>query len=157
MRRHRIGSAGVVGTAPAMLAVLCLGASAADSPYRPGSGGYPRFGAKKAEPGLRYGRLQDFPLPKTLLYSVSADELLAEGERTCPGGGWSKIGTLELPHRRESRRARPLSFDSVARPGRIAARGVMNGKSPGTDHDPTNDCAALVVRWVGDPYRLGER
>lgn len=42
---------------------------------------------------------------------------------------WSKIGTLERPDRNESRRARPLSLESVARPGTIAAPGVANGES----------------------------
>jgi hypothetical protein len=51
-------------------------------------------------------------------------------ERPRPRGGWSEIGTLEGPDRHESRRARPLSLDSVGRLGTIAALGVMvNGKS----------------------------
>lgn len=50
-----------------------------ESPYRP-AGGYPRFDAKQEEPGLTYGTVDDLPLPKTLLYSVSPDELLADGQ-----------------------------------------------------------------------------
>ncbi|MFH1742371.1 MAG: hypothetical protein ABIH23_25485 [bacterium] len=59
---------------------------AVDSPYLPGPGRYPRFEAKAAQPGLSYGKISDFPLPKTLLYSVDADELLADLD------GWIERG-----------------------------------------------------------------
>lgn len=35
-------------------------------------------------------------------------------EQPGPGGGWSKIGTLERRDRRASRRARPVSLGSVS-------------------------------------------
>lgn len=63
-----------------LLAATSFDVAALDSPYRPGPGGYPRFQAKEAEPGLTYGNLSDFPLPRTLLYAVTADELLADAE-----------------------------------------------------------------------------
>ena len=37
--------------------------------------------------------------------------------------------SLERPDRHESRRARLLSLESVARPGTMAAQSVINGKS----------------------------
>ncbi|MDX9972020.1 MAG: hypothetical protein RBU21_03410 [FCB group bacterium] len=58
----------------------------ADSPYAPGPGLYPRFDAKQAQPGVEYGTLPDLPLPKTILYSVSPDELLADAE------AWTQAG-----------------------------------------------------------------
>jgi hypothetical protein len=63
-----------------ILIVLLLGdlsVPAEQSPYRPDTG-YPRFDAKQETPGLHYGSVADFALPKTLLYSVSVDELLAD-------------------------------------------------------------------------------
>ncbi len=60
--------------------------STAESPYAPGPGKYPRFDAKDAEPGVEYGVLEDFPLPKTILYSLGADELLADAEE------WARSG-----------------------------------------------------------------
>jgi hypothetical protein len=64
-----------------------LGAvQAIDSPYSPGPGKYPRFESKQAEPGLSYGKAKDFPLPKTILFSVTPDELLADA------GEWSRRG-----------------------------------------------------------------
>lgn len=62
----------------ALLAVAT--AYAAESPFKPGPGRYPRFDSKQAEPGLTYGKAQDLPLPKTVLYSVGADELLKDAE-----------------------------------------------------------------------------
>jgi hypothetical protein len=66
--------------------VLAALPSTADSPYAPGPGRYPRFDAKQAQPGVEYGTLPDFPLPKTVLYSVNPDELLADAE------AWTKAG-----------------------------------------------------------------
>ncbi len=48
------------------------------SPYQAGPGKYPRFDSKQAEPGLAYGSVEGFPLPKTILFSVSTDELTAD-------------------------------------------------------------------------------
>ena len=44
----------------------------------------------------------------------SGQGLLLRGnrEQPRPGGGWSKIGTLERPGRHESRRKRPFSLES---------------------------------------------
>ncbi|MCC6155190.1 MAG: hypothetical protein IT367_15590 [Candidatus Hydrogenedentes bacterium] len=50
------------------------------SPYTPGPGLYPRWTAKEAEPGLTYGQGDLAQLPKTLLYSVTLDELSADAE-----------------------------------------------------------------------------
>ncbi len=58
----------------------------ADSPYSPGPGKYPRFDSKQAEPGISYGQTPDLALPKTLLYSVGPDELLADAE------AWARLG-----------------------------------------------------------------
>ena len=72
-----------------MSAIVALSACAAfcsEGPYSPGSGKYPRFDSKQAEPSVSYGAAQDFPLPKTLLYSVSAEELLSDAET------WTKLG-----------------------------------------------------------------
>ncbi|MBI4558057.1 MAG: hypothetical protein HY706_10795 [Candidatus Hydrogenedentes bacterium] len=41
---------------------------------------------EKAEPGLSYGRLEDFPLPKSILFSIGPDDLLADAEE------WSRRG-----------------------------------------------------------------
>lgn len=54
------------------------GETSLPSPYRSGPGLYPRFEAKQADEGISYGEAGDFPLPKTLLYSVGADELVAD-------------------------------------------------------------------------------
>ncbi|NUN98637.1 MAG: hypothetical protein HUU16_20975, partial [Candidatus Omnitrophica bacterium] len=51
-----------------------------DTPYTPGPGKYPRFQAKEAEPGLTYGKADGFELPKTILFSLSPDELAADAE-----------------------------------------------------------------------------
>ena len=69
-----------------LLAALPSAGAAPDSPYKPGPNRYPRFEAKSAEHGVTYGRRDDLPLPKTILYSVSPDELLADAEE------WSKRG-----------------------------------------------------------------
>jgi hypothetical protein len=66
--------------------VAASSAPALDSPYTPGPGRYPRFEAKQAEPGLTLGESKDLPLPKTILYSVGVDELLADAEE------WSRRG-----------------------------------------------------------------
>lgn len=50
------------------------------SPYSPGPGLYPRWTAKEAEPGLTYGAGDPAQLPKTLLYSVTLDELAADAD-----------------------------------------------------------------------------
>ena len=73
----------VVATALSSLAAI---AADLDSPYRPAPGKYPRFDSKQAEPGIAYGQIPDFRLPKTLLYSVSPEELLADAE------AWAKLG-----------------------------------------------------------------
>ncbi len=56
------------------------------SPYTPGPGLYPRWTAKDAEPGITYGPGDPAQLPKTLLYSVTVDELAADAEE------WVKHG-----------------------------------------------------------------
>lgn len=65
-------------TLVAYLFLAALPAWTQESPYRP-AGGYPRFDAKQEEPGMNFGTVDDLALPKTLLYSVSPDELLADG------------------------------------------------------------------------------
>ena len=51
------------------------------SPYRPVKDGYPRFESKRAEPGVTFGAAPELPLPKTLLYAVTVDELTADADR----------------------------------------------------------------------------
>lgn len=67
-----------------VLVALCVRFTACaellESPYTPGPGLYPRWTAKDAEPGLRYGPAPSDSLPKTLLYSVTIDELAADAE-----------------------------------------------------------------------------
>ncbi len=64
-----------------LVTASALEAAAADlSPYEPGPGKYPRFQAREAEPGLTLGVVPDLPLPKTLLYSVTAEELAADAK-----------------------------------------------------------------------------
>lgn len=63
-----------------VLAFATPASQAQPSPYRPADGGYPRFESKQADAGVAYGHAADFPLPKTLVYSVSVDELLADGQ-----------------------------------------------------------------------------
>lgn len=65
---------------------VCAVAFGADGPYSPGPGKYPRFESKQAEAGITYGQTPDLPLPKTLLYSVDPEELLADAET------WAKSG-----------------------------------------------------------------
>lgn len=72
----------------AVFVFVSLAVDAADSPYTPGAGLYPRFGAKEAEPGLTFGDPVGVTWSKTLLYAVTPDELeadldawLAEGYR----------------------------------------------------------------------------
>ncbi|NUM56606.1 MAG: hypothetical protein HUU46_23495 [Candidatus Hydrogenedentes bacterium] len=63
-----------------LLGLCAADADLLDSPYKPGPGLYPRWTAKDAEPGLTYGPDTSGQLPKTLLYSVTVDELAAEVE-----------------------------------------------------------------------------
>jgi hypothetical protein len=72
--------------ARAVVLLAALPCLAQDSPYRPGPGRYPRFTAKQAEPGVMYGSVAQLPLPRTILYSVGADELVADAE------AWTKLG-----------------------------------------------------------------
>ena len=62
----------------AWLAWIAMAAAAGDSPYEPGPGKYPRFQARDPEPGITFGKAAELPLPKTLLYSVSPEELMAD-------------------------------------------------------------------------------
>lgn len=48
------------------------GASPTQAPYLSES--------EKAEPGLRYGTCSDFPLPKTILFSIGPDEIIADAQ-----------------------------------------------------------------------------
>lgn len=70
-----------ISSASLVAAIILTGLSAwtQESPYR-SSAGYPRFEAKQEVPGLNFGVVSDLPLPKTLLYSVTPDELLADGQ-----------------------------------------------------------------------------
>jgi len=78
----------MLNLAHAVFLSLALAAAGAEvsSPYQPGPGKYPRFDSKQVEPGIAYGQLEDFRLPKTLLYSVGPDELLADAE------AWARLG-----------------------------------------------------------------
>ncbi|MBM3882599.1 MAG: hypothetical protein FJ387_23240 [Verrucomicrobia bacterium] len=71
----RLVSLVLAGTVGWMAAAL-----AAESPYRSGPGRYPRFESKSAAPGSAVGRVTDLPLPRTILYRLSPDELLADAE-----------------------------------------------------------------------------
>ncbi len=64
----------------ALLLIAAQAAMAFESPYRSGPEAYPRFQAKQAEPGIVLGAAAGFPLPKTLLYSVGVDELIADAD-----------------------------------------------------------------------------
>jgi hypothetical protein len=64
---------------------MAADAMAQISPYRPETG-YPRFEAKQEEPGVSYGSPPEFTLPKTLIYSVSVDELNADAEAWVDAG-----------------------------------------------------------------------
>ena len=46
----------------------------------------PKFESERAEPGLAYGKSEALPLPKTILFSASPDEIIADAEE------WSRRG-----------------------------------------------------------------
>ena len=63
-----------------LLACSAAAAGLLESPYKPGPGLYPRWTAKEAEPGLTYAADTSGQLPKTLVYSVTVDELAADAQ-----------------------------------------------------------------------------
>ena len=73
---------------PFVLSLLMFGfvATSQENPYKAGPGHYPRFDSKQADPGLHFGVVPELPLPKTVLFSLGPDELLADAE------AWKKLG-----------------------------------------------------------------
>ncbi len=67
------------GKSTAALLILCCAiAFAQSSPYRPGPNRYPHYDRKTAEAKVIYGQVPALSMPKTILYSVSAEKLLAD-------------------------------------------------------------------------------
>ena len=91
------------------------------------------------EPGVTYGTLSDFPLPKTILFSASPDEIAADA------GEWSRrgVGAFFLDYV-----ARDWSSDIWATDGKPWTIGASDETFQKTQR------ATAVARWLGSEVFL---